>query len=202
MVAVGRGATGVPPGRPRNVPPLWGLLMGESYVIANHTLREFFDPLAFGEANKLRGVLHGRFTTLALGLLVARSKSEKLRSTWAGRWAACDVEIVGEYDFQAWERLHRDYRNVTHFVIAMLATVEPTAVEHFVDLFERESFVAVHVGNAVFHGGAGPMKEALERRLGSGWTKRFKTAAADWPRALENPAECPPVSGPHPLTSD
>lgn len=84
--------------------------MGEAFLVANKTKKEYIYPHAFGDGYKLSEILYSaRGTLAALGVLlleraakghdlVARVKGDPV---WfdriAGRWGQCDIAIAGEY---------------------------------------------------------------------------------------------------------
>jgi len=84
--------------------------MGEAFLVANTTKKEYIYPHAFGDGYKLPEILYSAQGTLAaLGVLllepqatdhglVTRIKGDPI---WfariVGRWCRCDIAIAGEY---------------------------------------------------------------------------------------------------------
>jgi len=83
--------------------------MGQYYVVANTTKREFIDPHAFGNGVKLMEFsVDGRSTMTGLAVLLASSNGmgggdlhltgESKYHHIPGRWAGDNIVIAGDYD--------------------------------------------------------------------------------------------------------
>lgn len=151
--------------------------MGQTFIVVNHTLSQYFRPMTLGQLGKLRGVIRGEMTTLAVSLLVLRSKAVALKQTMAGAWSGADLELLGNEDAR-YDDIASRYHDVSYAVIATLSASSEEATKYFVDMFGKGGLDAVHVGNAIFFEQCLILRSAVESAFGSGWTKMYKQACA------------------------
>jgi hypothetical protein len=153
--------------------------MGQTFIVANHTHSQYFRPMTLGQLGKLQHVVRGEITTLAVSLLVLRSKAESLKPTMAGSWSGAELELLGNEDAR-YDDIANRYTDVSYEVMATLSVSSDEARAYFVEMFGHGGLDAVHVGNAIFFEKCQTLREAIESRFGPAWTKAYKQASEHW----------------------
>lgn len=173
--------------------------MGQYFIIVNADKQQFFNPTAFGEANKLGGVIRNKLTTWATSLLITWTAALHRPSELLGSWHGDKIYLAGDYE-QAdtaglqtstpdepernlFQLAFAEYTDISYELIALLSTLSPETAVAFAKLASHHERALIDMGNVVFCIGCRPLEEQLTAVLGKQWHKRYERDLAthtDW----------------------
>jgi hypothetical protein len=149
--------------------------MGEYYIFANVTKREFFNPGDFGEGIKRSTLLYG-YHAMALGLLFCKGL---VCHPLCGAWSGDEVTITGDHEHShpategqhpdLYWQAHKSFRNIGAEAIAMLCLFHTDVAGEFAKRAKSDERLLMRLSGIVFQDGCKPLEKALAAEMGQGW---------------------------------
>jgi len=149
--------------------------MGEYYLYANVTKREYLCPSDFNEGIKRSVLLFGR-NAMALSLLLCKGiDCHPLCGSWSGH----EVLITGDQEHShpptdgsqpnLYWQAHKSFRNISTEAIGMLCSFHEDLASEFAERAKSNEPLLLRLSEIVFQSRCEPLEKALAAKLGQGW---------------------------------
>lgn len=154
--------------------------MGEYFLFANTTKREFIHPDDFGENCKRSGLMMGR-SAEALGLLVCRGINFH---PLCGSWSGDEVFVTGDEQSShpatdnpqdtLYSQATREFRNLTYRAIGMLCLLHERFALEFVERAKDDEPLRNCIRQLIYDEGCKPLEVAFKSVFGIGHSDRHR----------------------------